>query len=364
MKRDNSNKSCLFAAFDSHKLLWHLDRVLNWQQGQTVAPIYIEVSPTTRCNYKCIFCAMDFAQDEAIQLDASVYICRLPEMRQAGVKSIMLAGEGEPFLHPALPDMVIATRENGIDVSITTNGSLAGKHIWKDILGALEWIRFSVNSGSRETFGQVHGASSLLFSKVLENIAAAVQCKHDHQLKTTIGVQYVVLPENIAELEKALALFADLGVDYLMVKPFSRHPLTCSSYAVKYNDDQIQEIESVVRRMSSRISIAYRRHAFYTFRQQAINFKKCCGLSFSGYITANGNFHTCNVFVNNPHFEAGNIYDQTMDDILNGNKRLASIHYGENILVPSELCRTNCRLARINEFLDTLTLPPEHINFI
>jgi len=46
--------------FDSHKLMLHPGRVAAWLEGNRIAPIYIEISPSGACNQKCRFCALDF----------------------------------------------------------------------------------------------------------------------------------------------------------------------------------------------------------------------------------------------------------------------------------------------------------------
>src|SRR3990167_7567079 len=104
---------------DGHKLYWNLDRVVEWQEKRIIPPIYIEVSPVSYCNHKCIFCGLDFAKQKVIQLDSEIFCKQLKKMGQLGVRSIMYAGEGEPLLHKDLAKFVKITKENGIDVSIT-----------------------------------------------------------------------------------------------------------------------------------------------------------------------------------------------------------------------------------------------------
>ena len=84
---------------DSHKLMYHVPKVNDWLDKKTIYPIYMEVSPAGACNHRCTFCALDFMEYQKRYLDASVFKERLIEMGQLGVKSIMYAGEGEPFLH-------------------------------------------------------------------------------------------------------------------------------------------------------------------------------------------------------------------------------------------------------------------------
>ncbi|GAG19410.1 unnamed protein product, partial [marine sediment metagenome] len=32
--------------FDTHKLIYHLDRVLAWQRGERIVPIHLDISPS------------------------------------------------------------------------------------------------------------------------------------------------------------------------------------------------------------------------------------------------------------------------------------------------------------------------------
>jgi len=61
-----------------------------------------------------------------MRLDTKVFCEKLKQMGLLGVRSIMYAGEGEPLLHKDLPKFVKTTKESGIDVSITTNGTTGG----------------------------------------------------------------------------------------------------------------------------------------------------------------------------------------------------------------------------------------------
>ena len=41
---------------DSHKLLWHLDTVRKWYDGERIAPLHIDLGITTGCNLACTYC--------------------------------------------------------------------------------------------------------------------------------------------------------------------------------------------------------------------------------------------------------------------------------------------------------------------
>ena len=94
------------------------------------------------------------------------------------------------------------------------------------------------------------------------------------------------------------------------------------------------------------------------------DFSHCRALPFWGYVSSSGDFYTCSVFIGDPRFRAGNIYRDSVKDILFGKKRRDSIRFGESRLCIDAACRLNCRMARINEFLEGLDQKPNHLNFI
>ena len=106
---------------DSHKLMLHPRRVGDWLEGRNIYPIYMELSPAGACNHRCRFCGLDFIGYRPDFMDADMLGVRLLEMGRLGVKSIMYAGEGEPFMHKRMTDIIRQTKAAGIDCAITTN---------------------------------------------------------------------------------------------------------------------------------------------------------------------------------------------------------------------------------------------------
>lgn len=209
---------------DGHKLFWHLDRVVEWQDNRVIPPVYIEISPVSFCNHRCIFCGIDFARDKGFQLDTGLLCKRLEEMGRLGVRSIMFAGEGEPLLHKDLPKLIKVAKDSGMDVSLTTNGTIGNYEIWTEVLPYLTWIRFSVDAGSPEVHSKVHNVPADFFNRTIGSIKEALRVKRDLGLAVTIGVQFLIIEENIKDIENALRLFDEIGVDYLSLKPYSLHP--------------------------------------------------------------------------------------------------------------------------------------------
>lgn len=351
---------------DGHKLLWHTDRLQQWQNGQLISPIYIEISPVSYCNHKCIFCGVDFAMEKETKLDADILCRRLKEMGESGVRSIMYAGEGEPLIHKDLPEIIRTTKESGIDAAMTTNGTLGNAGIWEKILPYLTWVKFSVDAGSADVYSDVHKVPAGSFDKTIRSIKDALLVKEDNKLQVTVGVQFLVIDENIDDLKNAMELFSGYGIDYFVIKPYSKHPQMLKKHNNPYSDETLEYLKGLVSEYEDKsgMRIIFREKAFNRYSESEINYNHCHALYFWGYISASGSFYTCSVFMGDERFKAGNIYDDDMNTIMFGQKRQKAVHFGESELKIHDVCRLNCRMARVNEFLEFLKDTPRHINFV
>ena len=355
-------------AMDAHKLYWHLDRVGEWQKNKQIAPLYLEISPVSYCNHQCIFCGLDFVHNERKVLDADALMARIGEMGQLGVKSIMFAGEGEPLLHPRIAEIVAHTKNCGIDVAITTNGMLGNTGLWEKLLPSLAWIRFSVDAATPERYAGIHGVAASCFERTLSSLREAMTVKRESGLAVTIGVQFLMIQQNLMDVEAALNLYSEIGVDYLSFKPYSEHPQMINKSGFTYSDEIIDSIEGTVKRFTSnnttQTAVIFRKAATEAYQKGVQTYFSCRALPFWGYISSRGDFYTCSVYLNDERFKAGNIYLETMKEIFFGEKRKKSICFAECELEIGHECRVNCRMARINEFLAFLNNQPDHVNFI
>jgi radical SAM protein with 4Fe4S-binding SPASM domain len=336
---------------DSHKLQFHPARVEEWRQGKdlwetakSIYPIYVEVSPVGACNHRCTFCAVDYLGYKPISLEASMLVDRLEEMSSLGVKSIMLAGEGEPLLHKKINHIVFGALNARLDVAFTTNGVLLDK---LEALPQCSWVKVSVNAGSRETYTNVHKADPKDWDKVWRNIREAAKYKG----KCTLGIQMVVLPENAHEIPLLEELAADAGVDYCVIKPYSQH---------KRSINKLDPTWKPVALQISRSKTVFREAAFST---TGPTYTKCNATPFFwAYITAAGDVYSCSAYIGDPRFCLGNIKSDIFEDIWEGPDRQRNWELLTKYLDISK-CRTNCRMDKANRYLNDFSELP-HVNFI
>lgn len=346
---------------DSHKLIYHPCEVARWLSGQQIYPIEMEIGISGGCNHRCIFCAVDYMEYKPRFLDGDILIKNLKIMGQKGLKSIIYAGEGEPMCHPKAPDIINATKENGIDAAMSTNGALFTEDKVQKCLKSLTWVRYSIAGATDSTYERIHQCSKGDLQKVLTNMQAAVKIKKDNNLNTTLGAQLLLLPENKDEVIMLAKMMREIGFDYYTVKPFSQHPSSKAKLNVDYSESE--EIGRQLKEYETEDFKIYFRSKSIENLTHEKPYDECQGLNFMAYMDSAGEVFPCIVFMGNNEFVYGNINDADFDEIWESDKakKIRNTFKGEFI---KNNCRKTCRLDEINKYLYELKHPGGHVNFI
>ncbi len=346
---------------DSHKLIYHPDVVAKWRKGENIYPIEMEVGLTNACNHRCIFCAVDYTGYKPTFLDKDILLSNLKEVAAKGLKSIIYAGEGEPLLNRNVTEIINQTKNYGIDAAISTNGVLFTKEVSRECLKSLTWIRFSTSAINEDTYKIVQRGKPGDLQKVLVNMEEAVKVKRDANLKTTIGVQLLLLPENQSEIVEMAKQLKGIGVDYFTVKPYSQHPQSGNLIEINYQEllGLEKELTEIV---TEDFNIYFRAHAMQKLVCKR-GYDHCYALPFMVYMDAKGNLWPCIVFMGNEELSYGNINEESFVRIWEGERRKRVIHYFDHMDLEKN-CRELCRLDEMNKYLNELLHPGEHVNFI
>lgn len=350
---------------DGCKLYHHLPTLNRWLAGEDIAPIHVEISPTNACNYRCLFCYADHSEHTMGTLPREPYLELMRSMGRMGVKSCLLAGDGEPLLNKACVESIRVGAEAGVDMALNSNGLALKLEISEQALKYLTWLRFSVMSVDADVYARLHGTRPESLEKVAENIAAAVAIKRRDRLDVTLGVQQVLLPENAAEVAETALWAKQLGADYYVLKPFSLHP-----FNEDYQPEQIEELPERYRtalleaeQLTDDDFTAIIRWQTFAGSPQR-DYDKCLGLGFISQIAADGGVYSCCPFFGQERFLYGNIKENTFEDIWASSRRQDVVRdILDNIDVHND-CMSYCRHHQINRVLWDLTNRPAHVNFI
>lgn len=346
---------------DSHKLIYHPEAVAAWLRGGDIYPIEIEISPSGACNHRCSFCAVDYLGYEPHFLAKDVILRDVRQMQQKGLKSVICSGEGEPLLNKDLPDIVNSIKGMGVDVAMSSNAALFTEDKARECLKAFTWIRFSVASFEEKSYYEIQRAPEGDLNKVKRNLCDAVRVKRETGARTTLGVQCLLMPGNKEQLPSMAEELREIGVDYLTVKPFSQHLHSDNHYDIDYLE--MLDLEQKLKEYENdAFSVYFRANAMKKVHHTK-TYRKCLGLPFMTHIDAKGNVWPCVAHIGTDEFKYGNINEQTFQEIWEGTRR-KEVTEKLWLLDINSVCREACRLDAINQYLDELKHPGEHVNFI
>ena len=354
---------------DGHKLLWHLDRVNDWNKGNKIAPIHIDVGLSKGCNIKCEYC-YGATQGNLFQRQKEVTFPREPLLRyfesagKAGVKSMAIIGEAEPTLNPYLYEAIAVGKKAGVDISLATNGILFDDG--KDGEMALEnltWIRFNISASDEKSYQEIHRSKE--FNKFIKKVKFCVETKKRKNLDVTIGFQMVLTPNNVKYAVSLAKLGKELGVDYLVIKQCS--DTVDSDIGVFDKLDVYHNFTDTLKEAEAQSEGDYKVIVkWYKIGNEGKrNYDSCLGVPFLLYSSGDGKLYPCGMFFDykSDEYLMGDLLTQSFDEILNSDRYWEVVEKVKQIDVHKQ-CYANCRTNAINEFLWQIKHPPAHVNFV
>jgi len=166
---------------------------------------FMQIEPTTRCNYTCGYCVGRHLEQQDLSLDTYKSVINAT----TDLKYIQLQGEGEPLLHPNFFDMVAYARNKypDIKISTTTNGSMFTKDVISKLESAqLTSIFISIESTDDFEFQQIRGGK---LSRVKRGILDLMKSKNTAK----VGFAVTVLKQTISQLPAIARLYEELGMN-------------------------------------------------------------------------------------------------------------------------------------------------------
>jgi len=211
--------------YGSLKILWHPEKMAAIRDEIVTAPICVRVKPTNKCDHRCFYCSYNpevenknilskhFEAEDEIPFEKMIEI--LDDFKEIGVKGITFSGGGEPLIYPRIEEVFKRTFENGIDLSIITNGQKLNGEKAK-ILKDAKWVRISLDACKPETFLKSKRVPEILFEELVENIKNFAKIKNSN---CEFGINFVVHHLNKDEVYEAAKFFKELGVNHVKFTP-------------------------------------------------------------------------------------------------------------------------------------------------
>lgn len=172
-------------------------------------PTFLNLEPTTRCNFNCWYCVGRHME----QADITPQTFEAVLKHFPNLQALALVGEGEPLMHKGFFEMAAAARDRGIRVLTISNGStLSSSNVAKLCEAGVAYISISIDSVDAQTF-----ASSRLDGR-LEQVLAGMQrlarYRDAHGYRyPRIGLKGTLFTHTQGELPAIAKLAAEHGAD-------------------------------------------------------------------------------------------------------------------------------------------------------
>lgn len=345
------------------KILWHLDRVCEFQKTGKTRPLLFEIDPSNKCNHNCPWC--NFSELRSGSKDLMSFATMktvLSDMNKLDVKAINWTGGGEPLMNPFTIDGIKYAHTLGLDQGIFTNGSLITEPKARVLCDTMTWVRISLD-GTR-TYAKSHGTSPKMFDRVIEGIKFLVANKN----QATIGIGFVIHEGNYHDIEEVTVLSRDLGADYIQLKPMVAPPGKGQLTSSFLRTAVIPRVEKAMSIQTEKFVVMASDYKFLdlvdTAGNYGRNYKRCLSHNFQGAIGADGKVYVCDHHKGEKKYEIGDLRNNTLVEIMDSEKRKKVIAWLDSTDLSQ--CQICCRNHELNKMLWHITnknnkLHPNHI---
>lgn len=178
--------------------------------------VYIE--PTVDCNLDCITCFRNGWEQPMGRMTEKTFAGIMEGLKQLDpIPSIYFGGIGEPLFHTKTIDWIEEAKSLGVKVELITNGTILTEKISRRLIDAgLDVLWVSIDGADPETYADVRMGAEL--PNILENLKrfSRMRPPHHHP-KPEIGIAFVAMKRNIADLPKVIQLGKSVKAKYYSV---------------------------------------------------------------------------------------------------------------------------------------------------
>lgn len=188
-----------------------------------LAKAYIEL--TSRCNLSCQTCIRNAWEEPQGDMSSATFDRLIENLKELPSRpDIFFGGFGEPLLFSNIAEMIRRVKVVAGKVELITNGMLLTEERSRQLIEAeLDTLWVSVDGATAEHFADVRLGAAL--STVLDNITYFSNLRDSLRADTEIGISFVAMRKNIADLPLLIERSSRLGASRYMVTnvlPYTR----------------------------------------------------------------------------------------------------------------------------------------------
>ncbi|MCP4399856.1 MAG: radical SAM protein [bacterium] len=251
-------------------------------------PTHVLLEPTTCCNLSCTLCPVTTGMERAgVHMDMTLFEHIIDEIGEY-VFLLMLWDWGEPFMNPAIYDMIAYAKRRRIKIVSSTNGHLFAdkRHAERLVRSGIDTIIFAVDGITQESYERYRASGDLdTVMQGIRNVAAVKRTLHWQT--PVINFRFIVMRHNEHEVPLLQDFVKNLGADVLTLKTLN--PYSNDTYHERRSQEDVGPNEFLP------VNPAYRRFRYLPDQRTRIRVKQnaCKNLWNAPAIHANGAVCPC-----------------------------------------------------------------------
>lgn len=309
------------------KILANIDYVKKLLTTGYSPPVLVEVDPSNTCNHACKFCISSYIHlPESKDLETfnkdilprDILLKLGEDLIKIQTKAINWTGGGEPTVNPALKEAIELIGKSSVKMGMFTNGTLLDKHdLFKTIVENLEWIRFSVDAGTKESYNSIRRVRpSYDWDKMSSNLKTLIK---DNYAGIDIGVGFVITPDNYTEIIDFANYFKEFDIRYCQFKPeiVNRE----RENGVQRTIEFFKKLDPLLQQAKDILGDKFQINGYKLddlkndTELYGRTYTKCLGSQLSPCVGADGNIYVCTNHRGYKQYSYGSLYESNFIDI-------------------------------------------------
>jgi pyrroloquinoline quinone biosynthesis protein E len=274
----------------------------------------IQVETSSICNFRCASCALslvdyDRPEKHMSAADFARVLARFPDLEK-----LELQGVGEVFLNPEVLEIIRAATSRGVAVHTFSNASVVTRELAAGIVAAgLAAVNFSLDGADEPTFRRLRKGGTLArYKRSFENLRQARAIAG--AATPRIGVMTVVSKANLEQVPWMIALAESLGAESIVLTKLNVGPKPDQEPLLLDEADRAR-LDALPARAGGPGRLEVVRAWTPWTKQERM---ACYWPRHMAYVTVEGDVTPCCNYFDSREQKLGNVFDQDLDAIWNG----------------------------------------------
>lgn len=282
--------------------------------------IFIDISDF--CNLSCVSCWIHSPAVKNVSppkfMEFGMFKTIIKQAAKWQVENISISGDGEPFLHPQIKNMVDCLTENNFYKAVTTNLTFK-----KDLLpyaSKFDTLFIHIDAVTEQLYKKIHCLGGInYYRRTFNNL------KYISEISKRFGKPKLIIVHlfhrlNYKYIEDILKLLNKFNVGRILLRPFEPTEET-KKYALSRK--HLLEVENIFKKnldndtesnIRQKTNIENNYQGLADKQQSIYNFERCYSGWFNVLIDFHGDVALC---CHNDNIKVGNIKEKTLPEIWN-----------------------------------------------